>query len=219
MGSWEIKQNNQVLVGILHTDQVSVAWSLGLRNLIVPGVIMPVSGMPYDMARNTICRAALEGGFEWCFHFDSDVVAPRDAILRLLAHRLPVVSGMYCRRSPPHGVPVMIKNGSWVTQFVPGSMVEVDLVGAGCLLIHRSVLEKLPPSRPEAGKHWFDWKVDCAGIVPQGEALSEDFVFCKNVREKLGLKIWVDTGVACKHVGLAEATYGNLQPCQANPNT
>jgi len=125
---------------------------------------------------------------------------------------------MYCRRSPPHAVPVMIKNGQWVTQFAPGAVVDVDLVGAGCLLVHRSVLESLPPSDPNRGKRWFDWRVDMQHLLPPGEAMSEDFTFCLNAR-KHGYKILVDTSIRCRHVGLAEADLGTFVPCNATPVT
>jgi hypothetical protein len=214
MMSWEIKQQNQVLVTILHTDNVVLAWALGLRNLIIPGQILPLAGMPFDMARNMGCQKTLEMGFEWSMHLDSDTIPPRDAILRLLAHKKPVISGLYCRRSPPHGVPVMIKNGTWVVNYLPNSIVDVDLVGAGCLLIHRSVLEALPPSDANRGKRWFDWRVDMAGLpgVEPGDNLSEDFSFCRSVKKKLGIPILVDTSIQCRHVGLAESTYNSFVP-------
>lgn len=186
--AWEIREQKRVLVGVLHCDTVSTAWALGLRNLIIPGQVMVVSGMPYDHARNVIAAQALQGGFESVFYLDSDVIPPRDAILRLLRHRLPVVSGLYCRRSPPQGVPVMQKPlGRWVTNFVPGTMVDVDVVGSGCLLIHRSVLEKCPPVDAARGKRWFDWRVDIPAVdngdgtvtYPSGiPSSSEDFVWC-----------------------------------------
>src|SRR5438105_390931 len=110
VASWEILAANSVQVIILHTDVVSTAWSLGLRNLIVPGPPVEVlAGMPYDMARNKGNMIALERGCSHVMHLDSDVIPPRDAILRLLKHKLPIVSGLYCRRSPPHAVPVMMK--------------------------------------------------------------------------------------------------------------
>lgn len=217
-GCWEIQQSNQVLCGILHVDQTTIAWAFGLRNLIIPGAIMPVSGMPYDMARNSICMKALEIGAKFVFMLDSDVITPSQTVLRLMKHNLPIVSGVYHRRSPPAGVPVMIKSGQWVTQYPENSLIEVDLVGAGCLLIRRDVLEKLPPQRPEAGKHWFDWKVDAKGVLPDGECLSEDFTFNLHARRH-GFRTYVDTSVLCKHVGLASATYGRLDPCEANPVT
>ena len=150
-GAWEIRKQTSVLVGILHTDQVTIAWALGLRNLQVPGHIMPICGMPYDHARNSICQEALRGGYQWVFMLDSDVIPPNDAILRLISRGQPFISGVYHRRSPPHGVPVAIKGPSWLTSYPPNSLVEVDLVGSGCLLLHRSILEALPPIDAQRG--------------------------------------------------------------------
>lgn len=216
-GSWELKQHHSVLVGVLHVDTTTIAWALGLRNLIIPaGGILPLAGMPFDHARNVAAMRALESGVDWLFFLDSDVIPPRDAILRLASHGLPIVSGVYCRRSPPVGVPVMMKPiGQWVTTYPPNSLIEVDVVGAGCLLIHRSVLEKLPPQRP--GYHWFDWRVNMHGVpgIEQiGETLSEDFTFCRHAQRN-GYKVMVDTGVQCRHVGLAQATYGRFDACDA----
>ena len=215
-GSWELPQT--AVGAILHTDHTSIAWAFGFRNLIFPGEWVGLAGMPFDMARNVAAMRCLEVGADWLFYLDSDVIPPKDAVLRLMAHKQPIISGMYCRRSPPHTVPVMIKNSQWVTQFRPGSVIEVDVVGAGCLLIHRSVLEAMPPQRP--GKHWFDWRVDMASLAtPEMPPLSEDFTFCAHARNKLGLKILVDTSIRCRHVGLAEADFRTFLPCNATANT
>ncbi len=213
-GAWEIKNSNRVLVGILHTDNTTMSWSFGLRNLIVPGHILPVSGMPYDMSRNMVCAKALESGFEYVFFLDSDVVPPRDAILRLMRHNLPIVSGVYHRRSPPHGVPVMMRPvGQWITHYPPNSLIEVDVVGAGCLLLHRSLLEAFAKTPQRPGHPWFDWRVNMQGILPQGECLSEDFTLNTHAR-KLGYRTMVDTSVQCKHTGLADFTYNDVRPCE-----
>ena len=214
--AWELKQSKQVLVCILHTDLTTIAWSLGLRNLIIPGDILPVAGMPYDMARNVGCKHALDNGYQWVFMLDSDVIPPRDAILRLMRHNLPFVSGVYCRRSPPHAIPVMLKNGVWITEYPANSIIEVDLVGSGCLLIHRSFLESIPHQRP--GKPWFDWRVDLQGFLPREECLSEDFTLCQHAI-KNGWKVNVDTSIQCRHVGSAQATYGKFEPLETTPNT
>ena len=215
--SWDIKAGNSVLCAILHVDTTTIAWAFGLRNLIIPGPPpVGLAGMPYDHARNVACRMALDNGCEYVFFLDSDVVAPRDTILRLMRHKLPFISGIYCRRSPPHGVPVMQRNHQWVTQFPPNAVIEVDVVGSGCLLIHRSLLESLPPQRP--GKPWFDWRVDMQGLLPQEECMSEDFTLCSHIK-KNGGKILVDTSVRCKHIGYAEADYGSFTPLECRPIT
>jgi hypothetical protein len=210
-GSWEVTHNGTVLCGILHTEVTTIAWSLGFRNLQIPGQVMMLTGMPFDHARNVACMRAIESGADWLFFLDSDVIAPDDAIHKLMAHNRPVVSGMYCRRSEPIGVPVAIKNGTWLNNFRLGDTVEVDLVGAGCLLIHRELLQKIPPQRH--GKHWFDWRVDLKGVpgMGEGDCLSEDFTFCSWCR-KHGVPILLDTSIVCKHVGYSEAVLGGFQP-------
>ena len=213
-GAWEWKQKHQVLVGILHTEHVSMAWALGLKRLQIPGSILPVCGMPYDMARDTLCEAALANGYDYVFHFDSDVIPPPDTIHRLMAHNLPIVSGVYHRRSPPHGLPVMLKGGGWITQYPANALIEVDLVGAGCMLLRRDFLESLPPIDPQRGHRWFQWRVHRSHQLPHGEALSEDFAMNLWAR-KNGWKIMVDTSIICDHVGLAAARYNSLVPCQA----
>lgn len=223
-GSWEIKASNQVLVGILHTDVTSIAWSFGLRNLKIPGdpalrtfdPFCPVAGMPFDHARNTICYKALEVGARYVFMYDSDVVPPSNTIERLIAHNKPFISGMYCRRSPPHAVPVMIKNGGWYLPPVLGKVESVDLVGSGCLLIDTELFKKIPPVRP--GKLAFDWTVDMKGIVPEGLALSEDFRYCKHLKDH-GIEILVDTSIMCLHVGNAESNYQSYLPSQVRTMT
>ncbi len=218
-GSWELKARKQVLVGILHTDQVTLSWAFGLRNLQVPGEILPVAGMPFDHARNAVCQAALDNGYQYVFFLDSDVAPPNDTIPRLMSHRLPLVSGVYHRRSPPHGVPVMQRPvGRWVTSYPANSLIEVDVVGTGCLLIHRSILEQMPPLDARRGKRWFDWKVDMPGL-PQGEALSEDFAFNMHLKRTLGIKTMVDTSVICRHIGLSQATYGSMLPLEVHTHT
>ncbi len=215
-GYWEIQPT--VLVCTLHTDVTTMAWAYGLRNLIIPGQPFGLSGMPFCHARNEACRQALKAGADHLFFLDSDVIPPRDTILRLIKHDLPVVSGIYCRRSPPHAVPVMIRNGQWVTEYPANSLIQVDLVGAGCLLIRRDVLEKLPPIDDKRGKHWFDWRVDMMGLLPQGEALSEDFSFCLQCRRH-GIPIVVDTSLMARHIGYGQSTLGSFVPLDTTPIT
>lgn len=211
-GSWELKKQRSILCGILHVDTTTVAWAFGLRNIIMPGAFLPVTGMPFDMGRNTVCKAALDNGFQWCAFLDSDVIPPPDAFVRLMSRGHKLISGVYFRRSPPEGVPVMIRNGTWVTNYPENALIDVDVVGAGCLLVHRSVLEQMKPQRP--GHHWFDWRVNYqnTGLCPPGDCMSEDFTFCQSVKRQLGIPTIVDTSVVCKHIGFGEATKNQFKP-------
>lgn len=209
-GWWE--QPPSVIVCILHVETTTVAWATGLRRLIIPGPFQEplcLTGAPFDHARNQAAMKVLDSGADYCFFLDSDVIAPRDTIPRLIARKEPIISGIYYRRSPPHGVPVAIKNGSWLTSFPANKVIDVDLVGAGCLLVHRSVFQSLPPQRP--GRHWFDWRVDLSSVEGTQPNLSEDFTFCVHA-QKNGYKVCVDTSIQCHHIGFAKATRGALTP-------
>ena len=221
-GAWELKARKKVLVGILHTDVVPMAWALGFRNLQIPGDVLPVAGRPYDDARNYACQVALDNDYEYVFMFDSDVVAPNDTILRLMVHNKPIISGVYYRRSPPSSVPVMIKHGQWVTDYPPNALIEVDWCGAGCLLIHRSLLECY---RGRPGCRWFDWRVNYrgTGVYPDETCMSEDFTFMALLKRDYGIPTIVDTSIQCRHVGWGESRQGVppglLIPAEAIPNT
>jgi len=98
---------------------------------------------------------------------------------------------------------------SFITSFQPGSLIEADLVGAGCLLIHRRVLERVPPPK-------FEWTIDYDGVhnnvkVDESERASEDFTFMRKAK-KLGFRIIVDTSVQCIHVGLSNASIAGFGP-------
>lgn len=144
-----------------------------------------------------------------CFFLDDDVIVPPDAILRLMAHKKPIVSGLYYRRNNPI-CPVMLKNlptggRQWITEFKTPDLMEVDFVGAGCLLIHKSVLTSM-------AQPWFEWNVD--KDLPQEKRMSEDFSFCEKARQH-GHKILVDTSILCVHCGLSQAVLpGKLEPLE-----
>lgn len=212
-----MKEANRVQCIILSVDTVTAKWAHWFRKLQIPGPDPEfLAGLPFDHARNIGCQIALERGCEYVFHYDSDVSPAPDTIHRLIAHKKPIISGMYCRRSPPHAVPVMMRNHQWVTNLPgPGQnpVIEVELVGAGCLLISCELLRQYVKQRcGRPGKPWFDWRSDLNGMVAPGDALSEDFSFCKGIREKLGIPVLVDTSVRCLHTGLAEADYGTFMP-------
>lgn len=229
--SWEIKESNKVAVCILHTETSSIAWSRGYRDLKLPGredlrTFDPFffqTGTPYDHGRNLSVSYMLQNGADWWFGLDSDLVWPRDIVPRLIqqseTHRIPVISGMYFRRSPPHSLPVAIRGGTWLQDYKPGSLVPVDLVGAGGLLIHRSVFERLKYSRPEAGKTYFDWRVDARGCspFPDNECMSEDFTLMLNIRKQLGIMPVLDTSIIGRHIGFCEFGPNGPQPCQVLP--
>jgi len=213
--AWE-RPRTEVCIGIIHTGACSMAWAINFARLRhPPGTIYSLHrGSPFDVARNSIVDRFLDSGAKFLFFLDSDVLPPDNALERLMSHNLPIVSGLYYRRhierpgKPPHPcmwkiVPPNVemtcptcaqkfrtKEGKYQPILNPprNALVEVDAVGAGCLLIHRRVFEKL--ERP-----YFRWTL---GWVEPG--VSEDLYFCERARDA-GFRILVDTGVRCGHLG------------------
>lgn len=212
-GSWEIEQHkaNSVYVAILTRETVTTAWAANFKRLVVPGQFDFFSGMPFDHARNTACHKFLSLGWDWLFFLDDDVLCPPDTILRLVNHNQPIISGVYYRRNEPI-CPVMLhdtpEGRAWVRAYPPNTLLEVHYVGAGCLLIHRSVLTSLPAL--SARCHWFDWRVDREDL-PGEQRTSEDFTFCWHARQH-GYRLLVDTSIICRHAGLSASGAGGLAP-------
>ena len=107
----------------------------------------------------------------------------------------------------------MLKNGQWLTDYPQNALIDVDVVGAGCLLLSRGFLESFPPLDARRGKHWFDWRVDArdTGTFPPNMCMSEDFTMCAAARQ-LGIPVLVDTSIQCDHVGLAQFNKNSVVP-------
>jgi hypothetical protein len=217
-GSWEILSqeinNPRVLVCTLTRELVATTWAMGFRNLMLPnGNFTFLSGMPFDHARNTGCQKLLELGWEYLFFLDDDIVCPPDTIIKLVSHRLPIVSGLYYRRMMPL-VPCMLRDSpegpQWITHYQENAVIEVDLVGSGCLLIHRQVLESLQPLSNRC--RWFEWRCDRTDL-PVLEKTSEDFTFMRHAKNN-GYKIHVDTSIQCRHLGLSETSFEGIKPLE-----
>ena len=200
---------------------VTMEWAVNLKALKIPGgqdmaYYYYSRGGTIEIARNESVEGMLESGSEWLFFLDSDVIAPPNAIERLMSYGLPIVAGMYYMRGPRQGVlhPCCWKKkkegeeGDTKEQYVPitefgfGTLLEVDAVGAGCLLIHRSVLEKMK----EKGIKYFEYTSD-----HKGSGMGEDFDFCHKVKQ-LGYKVMVDPTVMCEHLNITKVVHpGNIE--------
>jgi len=190
MFSWEVNQarRDATLIGILvPPGGVSIDWAVAFTNLRRPAIceVSRISGYPFGEARTYIANEMLKAGYSWLFFLDSDVIPVPETIIQLMSHRLPIVSALYYQRFP-HAVsdievdyrPVMLRaitnaegkiSTTPIIDFKPGSLVEADFMGAGCLLIHRSVFERML----RAGiKRFFEWTLHAdnpnGGFLPKG---------------------------------------------------
>lgn len=145
---------------------------------------------------------------DWLMMIDSDHQVPVSAFDALVAaahdRSAPVVSGLYfaaySRGGPyPMPVPTAYMSGddglAPLTAIEPRGLRQVDAVGTGCLLIHRSVLTAM---RDDAQPGHEDWCWFADGPTGDGRWLSEDLTFCARLRSR-GVPIHVHTGAVFPH--------------------
>ena len=215
---------------IPHLGEVSSEWAVSIKNLQCPDgtQVFFSRGMPIDVTRDHMVRDILKDGFEWIFFLDSDVVAPVNTIQTLLSHNLPLVCGVYDAKKregvyPAMWVRVKLKEknaegvevekesfgaiSSW-----QGRMIKVDVIGCGCMLVHRSVFEKI---RAKTHLPFFLWtKERNREIMPTDFPdplmydVSEDFYFCMLAKHYAGVDIVVDTEVKCGHIATMKLLSG-----------
>ena len=205
---------------IPHTGEVSSEWCLRFKNLQLPvgSQVFMSRGMPIDVTRESMVKNALDQGFEWIFFLDSDVIIPDGTFEKLFSHKQPLVNGMYKAKKPGGffwaawiRTKVEDKNITATGEaFAPvasweGRLIAVDVIGTGCMLVHRSVFEKISATYP--GLPWFFWSKERSPALlksmdlpdPLMNEVSEDFYFCL-LAKKCGFQVIVDTEIKCGHI-------------------
>jgi hypothetical protein len=169
-------------------------------------------GLP--MSRNSLCKRTLEDpGLSWLLMIDSDMGFSEtvlDDLLRSADPELRPVIGALCFAQREIGTdgmggfhtyaaPVILqwqKHEDGVYRFTGAdhypvnTLVRAGATGGACLLIHRSVLERV---REKFGEEWFSQERSGAG-----EVQSEDISFCERLF-KLQIPLYVDTGTRTTH--------------------
>jgi len=148
-----------------------------------------------DEARNILTEKAksMQEKPDYVFYIDCDTIFKSDSLIKLVEADKDVISGMYFQRQKPY-MPCVFKEDEhktacFNTNYKPNSIIEVDFVGAGSLLIKMEALEKI--SYP-----YFYILRDNA----THSTIGEDIVFCSKLRN-VGYKIHLHTGVLLGHIG------------------
>jgi len=137
----------------------------------------------------------LKSKYEWLLFIDSDTMPPFD-VLEMTKNGKDICSGIYFQWQGGRKLdPLVYKKTKNVVHeeyrifndTSEENLVEVDGVGAGCLLIHRKVFETIK-------KPYFLFEYDENGYLDVGE----DFYFCQKA-QKAGFKIWVDRKMVAGH--------------------
>jgi hypothetical protein len=178
-----------------------------------PFMIRCDSGHLVESRNLAVQRFLDETAHEWLFFVDTDMGFLPDTVDRLVEAADPVdrpIVGALCfglrevvydgyggRRVMP--VPTILMPArtpeghigfanQW--EYPADTLIQVGATGAACLLIHRSVLEKL---RAAHGDRWFD-----QSRYGDGQVVSEDLSFCARAGSA-GFPVHVHTGIKTTH--------------------
>jgi hypothetical protein len=138
---------------------------------------------------------------------DADITFTPDDILRLVLHNKDVVCGAYPMKTIPIKYVLNIdENG-----IHEDPLYEVKTAGTGFMMIKREVIEDMIEKMPELkykdsvglGEQYepFMYALFDTMIDEHQHYLSEDWTFCKRVREVCHKRIWVDANIKLDHNG------------------
>lgn len=151
-----------------------------------------------NYARELMANESIKQGMDLVLMMDDDQIIPKNMFERLYATMqktgADIVSPMVTQRVHPFH-PVMWKqsyseidgkkyiNNEFVSDYDPNSVVEVDAVGFGVVLIKTEAIKKIKAPRFFSNTH-----------------LGEDIFFCIKARGEAGAKIVMDTSIKVGHM-------------------
>lgn len=166
-------------------------------DLDLPGI----TGTYLARARERLAQYALDKDATHLFWVDADMRFPRDTLLRLLSHDVPVVGANYTERTPPFfpcGVRDTETNERVYTEETSTGLESVQSIGFGCLLMTTDVLRQIEKPRFMTG--YVQETEDHAG---------EDVYFCRQLKA-YGIPLVIDHDLSkdVEHLGIFP--YGHL---------
>lgn len=181
---------------------------------------MELGGSHADRACNNMANAFLRSDCDVMLIIDIDTIFRECDIRRALAHiarGVKSVWGLYPKKQDD--APPCVNTWPEVPPPDEHGLINVRRAGRGFLCVTRGVFEALKHENGGPALKFFnhdepEWCFFRSGIVHgghsamfngEGEWISEDWMFCEDLRICLGIPTLVDTGIVLKHVG--EKTY------------
>jgi len=156
-----------------------------------------VTGKPVVEAREELVNTALEGGFDYIWFLDDDMVFPVNSFRRLISQDKDFISGIAFMKKPPFA-PTCLKcktyrKGKKIHEKYspiidyPDDTFEVDGIGLFCAVIKVDAIKKLRTPR------FHDPLLDTLSKI------GEDVGFCRRMWEA-GYKLYCDPNVKTGHL-------------------
>lgn len=203
-----------LLIGIPCQDMVHTEFMQSMINMDKPegACYTVVKNTLIHDARNIIASNAAKEGFKRLAFFDSDMIIPKNALTKMMAHMdagCEFVTGLYVTRRPPKIKPVIYKelwydfDGEKIDQGAtnyydyPNGLFQIEAAGFGCCLVSMDLINDVGSRYGLPFEH----------ITGMGEDMS----FCYKAIT-LGHKLYCDSTIKCGHVGTKVYTESDLHP-------
>lgn len=197
----------KVILGIPMERTMLQKAFFGFCEILIQG--WPIARLEYtrnDIARQKFAEFMMSSEYTHLLMLDSDHIHPPDIVQRLARwfraypEQVQVVGGLNFRRGEPYDPCAFIDPGDGhyrrMSEWGRGA-IQVEALGAGSLMIHRSVFEQLP--QPWFGYDYTAW---------QGWP-GTDMWFSKLCTDR-NITLWCDTTTTSPHLGdmiITEANY------------
>lgn len=193
--------------GTVRTEFMTRMWTaMQAKDSRISEICDLLTGPAMGLARNTIARRFLESGSEWLWFVDTDMVVNSKTLPALLENadpdEMPVVGALCCVVHDNKVMASVYQTGKhpedgkfafqYVEQYPENTLLRVDGTGCGCLLIHRSVFEKIDAVDANPGL-WF------SEMVIEGRQIGEDLSFCMRLA-LAEIPVFVHTGIQVGHM-------------------
>jgi len=175
------------------------------------------SGHYLSNNKNSCVEYFLKTDADWLLLMDCDVLVTLESFDTLInsADKIlrPVISGSYFL---PLNDKLVLSGqyksleypdlGYWISDWDKEVIDDLHSVGAGFLLVHRSVYEAVQKNNPDQMPQWFQ---DEYWGYPYYQWISEDIYFCKKVRD-LKFNISINTKATSTHLKNVRVTEDNF---------
>lgn len=212
------RSRQDVVIGYCRPEMVDGAFFDAVTNIIfhdrdndtrIYATIGVESGPRIAKARCSVVEMflRLDKSIEWLCWLDCDMVPPADMIDRLLESANPtthpIVGALCFAGGRTKIVPTIYTIGTapdgnlesdTILAYPTPALIEVGGTGSACIIIHRSVFEKVRDAM-EPG-HPLPWYQE---IVQDGKDWGEDLIFCLRARALADAHVWIDTGIKVGH--------------------
>lgn len=167
---------------MVHADfSISLAQIAGFTNRAAPtlktAIVNPRSSL-VQRGRHIGVIDSMKINADKILFLDSDMLFPYNTLMRLLAHKKPIVGADYLtRREPFHGTAKDV-TGQCFDHTKLSGLAEAKYLATGCLLVDTEVFRKI--GEPYFNVAWVN-----------GDFMGEDYNFCEQARA-LGYPLYCD---------------------------